>query len=126
GVFLPHASDETISWGNRQKVLLEKYVEALQRGAYEIVLQPHDIEKMASQNPLPLPGTFSIVATVAASSEKPAPGDFRIFLKNAYGPSGARLFGRFCHADETLRACVRQHLRSEESLRPDSVFAEIV
>jgi thiopeptide-type bacteriocin biosynthesis protein len=47
-------------------------------------------------------------------------------LTGAGGPSGARLLGRFCHADRELERRVRDHLRAEEALDPDAVHAEIV
>ncbi|HEY1377157.1 MAG TPA: thiopeptide-type bacteriocin biosynthesis protein, partial [Gemmataceae bacterium] len=53
-------------------------------------------------------------------------GDFRLFLAGAGGPSGARLLGRFCHADPALSAGVAEHLRAEEARRPDAAFAEVV
>ena len=34
--------------------------------------------------------------------------------------------GRFCHADAELTRRVEEHLRAEEALRPDALFAEIV
>ena len=42
------------------------------------------------------------------------------------GPSGANLLGRFCHADPDLLANVAAHLRDEEALDPDAIFAEVV
>src|SRR5207244_1288301 len=46
---------------------------------------------------------------------------------SAWGPSGVRLLGRFCHADERLRRLVSEHLREEErALGPEVVAAEIV
>ncbi len=50
----------------------------------------------------------------------------RVVLTGANGPSGARLMGRFCHADRRLEGHVRAHLRAEEALDPDAVHAEIV
>jgi thiopeptide-type bacteriocin biosynthesis protein len=47
-------------------------------------------------------------------------------LHSASGPSGARLLGRFCHADDELRRLVRAHLAAEEAVHQDRVFAEIV
>src|SRR5262249_20995910 len=44
----------------------------------------------------------------------------------AFGPSGGRLLGRFCHADPRLQPFVEQHVRDEEALQPDAVFAEVV
>src|SRR5262249_2895550 len=41
-------------------------------------------------------------------------------------PSGATLLGRFCHADPELQREVEAHVRAEEALRPDALFAEIV
>ena len=36
-----------------------------------------------------------------------------MLLDGAAGPSGARLLGRFCHADPELHQWVEQHLRAE-------------
>jgi thiopeptide-type bacteriocin biosynthesis protein len=47
-------------------------------------------------------------------------------LHSASGPSGARILGRFCHADDELHRLVRAHLAAEEAVHPDQVFAEIV
>ena len=65
--------------------------------------------------------------TVAASSDEAlARGDFQVFFQNAGGPSGARLLGRFCHADPELARLVEGHLRSEEVLDPEAIYAEVV
>ncbi len=50
----------------------------------------------------------------------------RLLVGSVGGPSGARLLGRFCHADDELHDRVRAHLRAEEQARPDCVFAEVV
>jgi Lantibiotic dehydratase, C terminus./Lantibiotic dehydratase, N terminus. len=123
----PAKSQETADWGVLQRFLLRKLSEALQNGAQEVVLQPSDLEKISAKDPVPLPDAFAVTAIVAAADETAvARGDFRVVLEGAAGPSGARLLGRFCHADKTLRQKVEGHLRAEESLRPEAVFAEIV
>src|SRR5215212_10565512 len=67
------------------------------------------------------------MATVAAESDRAiAQGAFRVLLQHLYGPSGAVMLGRFCHADPTLHRLVRAHLRAEEAQRPERLFAEIV
>jgi thiopeptide-type bacteriocin biosynthesis protein len=53
-------------------------------------------------------------------------GELRLHVHGVSGPSGATLLGRFCHGDAALRAHVIAHLREEEALRPDVIFAEIV
>ena len=73
-----------------------------------------------------LPDSFCLFATLVGSPAAVAAGDFQLFLRGGVGPSGARLFGRFCHADPELERCVRQHLREEERHDPDAVYAEIV
>ena len=123
----PAKSQETARLGTLERFLLRRLSEALQNGAQEIVLQPSDSEKISAKDPLPLPDAFAVTAIVAAANDAAvARGDFRVLLERATGPSGARLLGRFCHADEMLRVEVERHLRAEESLRPDAVFAEIV
>ncbi len=70
---------------------------------------------------------FALRASVAAASDEAlGRGDFRVFWTGTDGPSGARLLGRFCQADPVLRRHVEEHLRAEEALDPEAVFAEIV
>src|SRR5206468_5057974 len=77
--------------------------------------------------PPPLPDAFCVTATLCAgSTDALREGDFKILLKFASGPTGARLMARFCHADATLRSRVETHLRAEEVCDPEAVFAEIV
>jgi thiopeptide-type bacteriocin biosynthesis protein len=127
GLTFPPPSAETVPWGQRETVLLGKLSAALAKGAAEIVLTAQDLEAMVSPQPLPLPDAFSVMATVAAADEAAlGRGDFRVRIDGVSGPSGARLLGRFCHADPQLHQHVEQHLRAEEALRPEAVFAEIV
>src|SRR5262249_56388228 len=42
------------------------------------------------------------------------------------GSSGGRRLGRFCLGAPRLQAAVETHLRAEEALQPEAVFAEIV
>jgi thiopeptide-type bacteriocin biosynthesis protein len=151
-VLSPQAADPTVPWGSRQGVLLGKLAEALARGERQIELSDQDLERMAPASPAPpvqlggpggptprggprapggdqqpLPDSFQVMAVVAAPSQQALDdGDFRVLLGGAAGPSGARLLGRFCHADAALVPWVERHLRAEEELRPEAVFAEIV
>jgi hypothetical protein len=127
GLTFPPPVEEAVAWGRRETTLLGKLGRALAEGAGEIVLTPHDLEEMAAGEPLPLPDAFAVLATVAATDEDALRrADFRVLIDGVTGPSGARLLGRFCHADPQLHHHVEQHLRAEEALRPDAVFAEIV
>lgn len=99
------------------KVLLEKVGRALREQSNEIVITAADVDRMSLPSPLPLPDTFAALASV---------GERELVLHTVLGPSGARLFGRFCQGDRQLEELVRAHLRDEERLRPDAVFAEAV
>jgi thiopeptide-type bacteriocin biosynthesis protein len=127
GLTFPPAVEETLTWGRREALLLRKLGEALAGGAGEIALDARDVEEMAGPTPPPLPDAFAVMASVAAPSEAAlAGGDFRVLLHGASGPSGARLLGRFCHADPQLHRLVARHIQDEEALRPEAVFAEVV
>jgi thiopeptide-type bacteriocin biosynthesis protein len=127
GLTFPKAEDEQVPWRRREALLLGKLSEALAHAARSIVLEPCDLEEMAEKDPPPLPGAFAVMATVAAAPEVDLErGEFQVLLDGAVGPSGARLLGRFCHADPQLHQWVEQHLRAEEALEPDAVFAEVV
>jgi thiopeptide-type bacteriocin biosynthesis protein len=128
------AADPTVSWGRVMAVLLAKVHEALAKGSREIDLTTDDLEKMAPSSPAegapaksPLPDTMHVMATVAAASpEALERGEFRLLFDNGGGPSGARLLGRFCHADPELDRLVQEHLRAEEAHHPSAIFAEVV
>jgi class I lanthipeptide synthase len=126
---LPVASGqaEPGRWTDRDVFLLRKLERAASTGAREVVLTREDLDALRTDAPLPLPDVFGVTATICAeSSAAIQDGRFRIWLKNAGGPTGARLMGRFCHADEQLRRHVERHLRAEEAFDPDAVFAEVV
>jgi hypothetical protein len=139
GLTFPPAAANTVPWGRRETFLLGKLSEALAQGAGKIALSEHDLEALADPesqpaspqawgpDPLPLPDAFAVLASVAAADEAAlARGEFQVLLDAATGPSGARLLGRFCHADHELQRHVERYLRAEEALRPDALFAEVV
>ncbi|HVG07463.1 MAG TPA: lantibiotic dehydratase [Thermoanaerobaculia bacterium] len=120
-------AEGTVPWGPLQAWQLRKLEETIARGNQEIELTEKDLEKLAQRESLPLPDAVQAMAVLAAASEEDVDqGRFLLLWKGAGGPSGARLLGRFCHADCELEARVREHLEAEEAVRPDAVFAEIV
>jgi thiopeptide-type bacteriocin biosynthesis protein len=123
----PDAAEKTVAWGRRETILLGKLGEALGSGTSTIFLEPAELEEMAEPDAPPLPDAFAALATIAAASEVAvAEGKFQVLFGGVSGPSGARLMGRFCHIDPQLRTRVEEHIRAEEALDPDAVFAEIV
>jgi len=124
------AADPAYPWGPQQSVLLAKLHEAQAAGRQQIELTAEDLDRMApagAGEPQAFPDAFQVLATVAAvSPEALDRGEFQLLLGSAGGPSGARLLGRFCHAEELLRDQTRRHLRAEEALHPEAIFAEIV
>lgn len=81
----------------------------------------------AESKQLSLPDAFAVMAVLAQEAgERTDERAHPIHIMFASGPSGARLAGRFCHASPDVEQAVRDHLRAEEALRPDAVFAEIV
>ena len=120
-------ADERTSFSKLHRWLLRRLEHIWARGEHELVLTDADVDALSADDPAPLPDAFSVMATVvAASPEALARGELEVLLRSAGGPSGARMLGRFCHASPALHELVRDHLRAEEALRPDAVFAEIV
>jgi thiopeptide-type bacteriocin biosynthesis protein len=118
---------EKVHWGAREGLLLGKLLRARSDGASEIVIDDDDIERLATPRRIPVPDAFQAWATLAAADEDAlAAGDFLVWIKTAFGPSGARVAGRFCHGDAEIACAVSEHLRAEEALDPDVVFAEVV
>ncbi len=129
GLAFPAAPGGTVVWDRRDQHLQHLVHEAVARGEHRIDLGPADLEMLSNPSPPPppLPDALHVLARVAArSADALRQGRFEVHLVNAAGPSGARLLGRFCHADGDILNGVRAHVEEEERLRPDAVFAEVV
>ena len=127
GLALPAGPSEKVYWRPCDALLLRKLADALTSKSQEIVLESTDLEARSSDEWRALPDAFAVVATLAAADDAAVSrGDFRVSVKGVSGPSGASLLGRFCHSDEVVRQQVERHLRTEELVRPDAIFAEVV
>jgi len=127
GRLLLKASETAKVWDQHDTYLLHKLEQALANGSREIVIEVRELDGLGRRNILPLPDAFAVSASLAAGSELDLlAGNFRIKIQRVSGPSGARLLGRFSHLDEELRHKVESHLREEEALNPDAIYAEIV
>ena len=122
------AVDQPSTWAPRHEFLLERLSGALRRNEREITITAQDIEALREleDEPLPLPAALSVRATVVGSPAEVESGRARVLVKGVEGPSGARLLGRFAHGDPALADEIREHLRAEERLDPEAIFAEIV
>lgn len=114
-------------FGAREQHLLRRLGELTRSGEREWSLDARDLKALSSDVPATLPNAFAVMATILAKSwDAAASGDFRLSLSGVSGPSGANLFGRFCHGDPELLRYVREHVSAEEALQPDAIFAEVV
>lgn len=126
-VFPARGARERVDWSPQREHLFRLLEAAARTGAMEIQLTEADLDALAARQPGLLPEAFAVMGAVAApSAEAVARGNFRVLLLHVNGPSGARFLGRFCHGDTTLEARVREHLRDEEALHPEALFAEVV
>ena len=127
GLPLRRDQDRSAPWTRRDAFLLDKLTSALATGSGEITVQASEAAAVRDDDTPPLPDAFDVIASVMADREQAiGRGEFQVVLHAASGPSGARLFGRFLHADHELNQFVREYLAAEEALRPERVFAEVV
>jgi thiopeptide-type bacteriocin biosynthesis protein len=115
------------TWKPRHSWLLDRLHAAWSDGSTEIVVTDDEMQ-LAFGSPGPPPvGAFSVgFSLIASSADAVDRGDFLVEYRNAVGPSGARILGRFCHVDRDVAEIVGQHLREEEAQDSEAVFAEIV
>jgi hypothetical protein len=125
GLALPSRGEGSLAFSSRDAFLL-RLLTAPKDGA-EIVLGEDDLKALESPNRPPLPDAFAAIVTLAAKDEAALDrGDFTYHFLSALGPSGATLLGRFAHASGELREKIGEHLRAEEALKPEAIFAEVV
>lgn len=109
--------DEGVHWGAFERYMLDRLLEHRD----EIELGEEDLKRLETRVPVRLPDAFHAMFRLQGNSERP-----QILFEAASGPSGVRLFGRFCHASADIDRIVRDHLRAEQALRPDAIFAEVI
>jgi len=115
------------AWTAADRHRLRLLTTAIAKGATTVQLDDADIAELASDAPPALPDALAVKCSLASSGTAAlAAGDVKIWFQAAFGPSGARTLGRFCHADPALDALVRRHVDEEQGCRPDAVFAEVV
>lgn len=123
--FSPAEGARKLSWSAREDHRLRRLLETAARGEWS--LDDADLAALGNEAPPPLPDALAAMGTLAAADgEALDRGEGELYLDHVGGPSGAPLLGRFCLGDPTLRRHVEAHLRAEEALRPDAIFAEIV
>jgi thiopeptide-type bacteriocin biosynthesis protein len=110
------------SFTARDSVLLRLLTETVRDGRHELVLTSDDVAALKSDETSPVPDAVSATFQLARHGDD----DVRVVVTAVTGPSGARLLGRFCHADAGVEALVRDHVQAEERLHPEAAFAEIV
>jgi thiopeptide-type bacteriocin biosynthesis protein len=97
------------------------------QGSLTWELQDWDVEALAHPDPQPFPHSFAALTSLEAASPAALDrGEFRFWMEHHSGPTAARWLGRFASGDPVLKDALQRHLRKEESLRPEAVFAEVV
>lgn len=107
---------------------LRKLERALLEGKEEISLNDEDIDTIEHfKDRSILADSFCVNAVFAASSlSEIQQGRANLYIRGMVGPSGMETLGRFCCGDINLREAVRKHLKAEESLHQESIYAELV
>lgn len=128
GLAFPDAAGPArVAFGPRERQLARGIDAAVRDSSLEWVLTPDDIAALGAKSPVRLPDAFAFFGTISAPSADAADrGELTLHVHRVQGPSGATLLGRFCHGEPSLREHVEAHLRAEEAMRPDAIFAEIV
>src|SRR5579859_810706 len=129
GFGIDRGVDATASgWSAREIFLFKRVQTILSSGAREWRLADDDLRELeegGATRVVPDAAAMNLMLA-AASPEAIERGEFRLVFDSCYGPSGARLLGRFCYGDPELEEKVQGHLRAEENYRPDAIYAELV
>lgn len=116
-------------WDWWQRLVMDKYADALRSGRNEITLTDADLQYIERRQTtsVSLPSSFYVFGTfVARSASALDEGDFLFKLLACKGPSALNLMGRFGGGNPELAQQIRQAALTEEAHHPDVVIAEIV
>jgi lantibiotic biosynthesis protein len=127
GLPLRRRQDHSDPWTRRDTFLLDKLTRALAAGSSEITIAAAEATTVRDSDTPPLPDAFDVQAILVTNGDQSTGrDDFQVVLHAVSGPSGARLLGRFLHADDELSQLVQAHLAAEEAIHPERVYAEVV
>jgi lantibiotic biosynthesis protein len=120
-IVIPQSGAGTdIHWDRVESFLLGKYLDAIQKGIYEVELRDDEL-KMFEPNWDDIPDTLAGFARIVQSSNGQ-----RVHIQSLGGSSAANLLGRFCHADAEIHSFVSEICECEQRLAGDALLAEIV
>ncbi|MBL8744562.1 MAG: lantibiotic dehydratase, partial [Myxococcales bacterium] len=110
----------------RHDRLIRGALRAEAAGAHVWSLDEEDLVELEADHVTSPADSVCLWAMIASRSAAAlAKGDFKLWQFPAwYG--GATMLGRFCHEHGPLRDAVARHLAAEASLRPDTIFPEVV
>lgn len=125
-IVLPNKPNETskINWDKIKEFLFVKYLEAQNKGLYEIELNDNDLKPFEAKW-ADLPLTFNCMLNLIEAPSMRYPAG-RVYINTVGGNSAAQLFGRFCHGNEKMLNLVNEIIEKEHKILPDLIFAEIV
>ena len=113
--------------GGMREALADRLFDLGTEPSASLELDDDLLEKLEHPERAVLPDALAVHFDLLAASEAAVRrGDYRIFYHGGFGPSGARMLGRFCDLDPVLLERVRGHLSDEEALAPGTIYAEIV
>ncbi len=103
-------------------ILARRLEELREKKEIVLALDSELVNELKAANPLPLPDAFLVMGALFGG---PGP-QHGFYVQSAFGPSGANLLARLCHADGRLAEWVQAHVNAEEALHSGgAVFAEI-
>ncbi|MBZ5504295.1 MAG: lantibiotic dehydratase [Acidobacteriia bacterium] len=118
----PPAKDEEDKRVHPVSILARRLEQLLAKKETILELDSELVNELKAANPIPLPDAFLVMGSLFGR-----PGSQQgFYLQSIFGPSGANLLARLCHADGRLAEWVQAHVSAEEALHSgDAVFAEI-
>lgn len=116
-LYLPglQAPPADIAWNDRQAMLHQKLLKALQNNEYCVAFTDGDAKE--ADKSLNLPDTLPLMFRIV--------GD-KLLLQSCGGASAAGLLGRFAHGSGAIHRIIGDITAHEESLNPGKILAEIV
>lgn len=113
--------------GGMREILADRVLDVGPKPPASLELDDDLLDRLAPLERAAMPDALAIHFDLLADSEDAVRhGEYRIFYHGGFGPSGARMLGRFCDLDPELLAQVRGHLREESALATRALYAEIV
>ncbi|RFS24692.1 hypothetical protein DVR12_05685 [Chitinophaga silvatica] len=120
--------EQSLKWNSLTQFVWQQFLQSQQQENQIITIKEEDLQKLSEQLPtVTMPNSLVLMGSLMAENTQQLENkDYKFLLKTCSGPNALALLGRFGAGNPELATYMRNFARTEQSIDPEKIFAEII